>query len=112
MAKTPEGQVKNELKSMLIAYAPRAWYTMPIGGPYASKGVPDFIICVCEEGSVGRFIAVETKALGKKPTRLQEFCHSQIRMAGGQVWVIDSTEGILRLEAEIRGLLGVDNGVC
>jgi hypothetical protein len=38
----------------------------------------------------GRFIAIETKAPGKKPTPLQETTINQIAISGGITLVIDS----------------------
>ena len=98
---TSEGIIKAELKKMLKAYEPEVWYFMPIGGPYAAKGTPDFILCVA-----GDFISVETKAKGKKPTVLQELCMAKIRVAGGQAYVIDCEEKIWVLEEDIKFALG------
>ena len=59
-----EKQVKLQVKKILDKY--RVWYFMPMGGGYGKSGIPDFVGCVN-----GRFIAIETKANGNKPTALQ-----------------------------------------
>ena len=81
---TPEGIVKKKIKDILQAKG--AYFTMPIGTGYGSAGVPDFVICY-----KGRFIGVEAKANGNKPTALQEKHMSAIRGQGGFTLVIDET---------------------
>jgi pantoate kinase len=81
---TPEGAVKKKIKDILQTRG--AYYTMPIGNGYGASGVPDFVICY-----KGRFIGVEAKANGNKPTALQDKHMSAIRGAGGLTLVIDET---------------------
>lgn len=50
------------------------------------RGVPDRIIILPH----GLVIAVEVKALGKRPTKLQQFNHRLLRKLGIDVVVIDS----------------------
>jgi hypothetical protein len=54
------------------------------------RGVPDRI-CMFPRG---RLIFVEVKALGKKPTRQQEYVHEQLRGLGQIVEVVDSKEAV------------------
>jgi hypothetical protein len=81
---TPEGAVKKKIKDVL--YAKGAYYIMPIGTGYGAAGVPDLVICY-----KGRFIGVEAKANGNKPTALQEKHMSAIRGQGGHTLVVDET---------------------
>lgn len=81
---TPEGIVKKKIKDILQSKG--AYYTMPIGTGYGAAGVPDFVICYR-----GRFIGVEAKANGNKPTALQEKHMSAIRSQGGLTLVINET---------------------
>ena len=81
---TPEGAVKKKIKDILQTRG--AYYTMPIGTGYGASGVPDFVICY-----KGRFIGVEAKANGNKPTALQDKHMSAIRGQGGLTLVIDET---------------------
>jgi len=89
---TPEGKVKKAIKAVLDA-APNVWYFMPV--PYADNGIPDFIVCVG-----GKFVAIEAKAPGKHPTKLQMRTLGKIFEAGGLPAVIDSTD-----TAEIQEVL-------
>ena len=40
----------------------------------------------------GKYFGIETKAPGKKPTKLQEITAERIRKAGGLVFIVDSVE--------------------
>ena len=81
---TPEGRVKAAVKAALKARG--IWYCMPMGTGYGSSGVPDFLCC-----HQGRFLAIETKAPGKRSntTVLQAQQIASIQGAGGTALVID-----------------------
>ena len=81
---TPEGKVKAQVKKTLDKLG--AYYFMPIGGPYASRGVPDFIGCIG-----GRFFGIETKAGNRTPTALQERELRRIQEAGGIALLINES---------------------
>lgn len=81
MAQTPEGKVKDKVKRLLKKHG--AYFFMPVQTGYGASTL-DILCCVS-----GVFVAVETKAPGKKPTARQEVIISQIRSAGGFVFVID-----------------------
>lgn len=92
MAATPEGKVKAAVKAFLKAKG--AWFCMPMGTGFGNSGVPDFITCWN-----GRFIAIETKAPGKRNNTavLQDKQIMAIHQAGGVAVVIDDVsmlEGI------------------
>lgn len=87
---TPEGKVKRAVKKVLSEY-PDAYVFMPVVSGFG-KGSLDYLICYR-----GRFIAVETKAPGKKPTARQGQMIAQIKRAGGTVLVIDSERGAQNL---------------
>ena len=79
---TPEAKVKKKVRAMLIQHG--AYYAMPATGGYGSSGVPDFLVC-----HHGRFIGIECKANGGKPTALQLNNMKQIELAGGTAVVIN-----------------------
>lgn len=68
---TPEGRVKEEIKSVLHEFGcikagaaknkypnpVRGWYYMPVQNGMGVVGIPDFIVCL-----EGGFVAVEAKA--------------------------------------------------
>lgn len=79
---TPEAKVKARVRRILNDFG--AYYTMPVTGGYGNSGVPDFIVC-----HKGRFIGVECKAGGNKPTALQWKNLADIEKAGGIPLVLD-----------------------
>ena len=90
---TPEAKVKAKVKKVLSEVG--AYYAMPIGTGYGNAGVPDFLVCVR-----GRFIGIECKANGGKPTALQLKNLADIEAAKGLAFIIDENN-----VAELRNLL-------
>lgn len=82
MANTPEALVKRRVRDALKKLG--AYYVMPVTGGYGASGAPDFLVCLR-----GRFIGIECKAKGNKPTALQEMNLTAIRNAGGLAYVVD-----------------------
>lgn len=81
---TPEGKVKKEVKKVLNRYY--ISFHCPVQAGFGTPSL-DFIGCHC-----GRYLAIETKAPGKKPTPRQVNTAKEITRCGGKVFVIDSTE--------------------
>lgn len=94
MAQTPEVKVKSKIKALLKKYG--VYYAMPIGTGYGNAGVPDFLCC-----AGGRFLAIEAKANGGKPTALQLKNINEINSCGGTAIVVDET-GLTMLEAILK----------
>lgn len=69
---------------------------MPVQNGMGIPGL-DFFTCIA-----GRFVAIETKAPGKKMTERQENTAAQIIAAGGMVFVIDSDESVTLMMARIH----------
>lgn len=91
--KTPEGRLKDSIKLYLKQLG--CYQFMPVQTGYGTQSV-DFLCCVPtmhNGGRVGRFLAIETKAPGKKPTPRQELCLKQVAEAGGVGFYCDSFEG-------------------
>tara|TARA_R100000935_G_scaffold55794_1_gene86229 strand:+ start:553 stop:765 length:213 start_codon:yes stop_codon:yes gene_type:complete len=59
---------------------------MPATGGYGASGVPDIIACY-----EGRFIGIECKANGGKPTALQKKHLADIKKAKGLSLLIDES---------------------
>lgn len=100
MAATPESKVKDRVKKILLKY-PKTYYLMPVTGGYGSSGAPDIVAC-----SDGKFIGVECKANGNKPTALQIKHLQKIAEAGGYSFVVDDQSigvFILALENVVSG---------
>jgi len=79
---TPERRVKVKVKKVLDNI--NAYNFTPVTGGYGRSGVPDIIACYG-----GRFIAVECKANGNKPTALQLDNLQDIQYCGGLAFVVD-----------------------
>jgi hypothetical protein len=84
MANTPEGKVKDACKKFLKERG--AWYFMPVSNGMGQVGIPDIIACY-----KGIFVAIETKAPGKKGnvTPNQERAIKSIQDARGYAFVVD-----------------------
>jgi len=82
MAATPESKVKDKVKKILKEYG--AYYAMPVASGYGHAGIPDILACY-----KGRFLGIECKANGGKPTALQLSNLRQIHDAGGVPMIID-----------------------
>jgi len=93
---TPEAKVKVKVKRILAELG--AYYAMPATGGYGSSGVPDFLIC-----HHGKFVAIECKANGGKPTALQLKHLDDIRKAGGIALLIDETT-VENLRTELQNV--------
>lgn len=96
MAKnTPEGKVKKDAKKHL-AFA-KAYAFWPVQTGYGSSTL-DCLACVPTAKSCphcghtetfGQFVALETKAPGKKLTKRQEATAKEMKKAGAHVYVVE-----------------------
>lgn len=95
---TPEGRVKTAVKRLLTQEG--VYYFMPVSNGMGRHGIPDVICCVN-----GRFLAIECKAKGGKPTALQEREMGLIRNCGGQALVVtDEPHTMEELECLLKQL--------
>jgi Holliday junction resolvase len=97
MADTPEKKVKAKVVAQLKTLG--AYYFYPVTGGYGASGVPDIVACL-----KGRFIGIECKANGNKPTALQQMNLDQIAAQGGIALVIDETN-VNELKGMIENVL-------
>lgn len=100
---TPEKKVKDKVKKLLAEHG--AYYFMPATGGYGKSGVPDLVACI-----KGRFIGIECKANGGKPTALQEKNLMDIVNTGGVSVLVDET-GIESLKALLSAGLPLEVGL-
>lgn len=76
-----------DIQSRCVAYARSLGaYARKFSSP-ANRSVPDYIFIIR-----GQTWFVEFKRQGGEPTAAQWKEHEAIRLAGGEVWVIDSVE--------------------
>jgi len=76
MAKTPEGEIKDQVRKVLDEMG--AYYFFPAANGYGRTGIPDVIACIG-----GHFIGIECKAGSKQPTALQQRELDNIEKAEG-----------------------------
>ena len=76
MAKTPEGEIKDQVRKVLDEMG--AYYFFPAANGYGRTGIPDVIACYR-----GHFIGIECKAGSKQPTALQQRELNNIEKAEG-----------------------------
>lgn len=98
---TPEKRVKDKVKKLLVGHG--AYFFMPSTHGYGSSGTPDIAVCLH-----GRFIGIECKANGNKPTALQVKSLKGLSCAGGIAVLVDET-GLDKLDnllAMVRDLGG------
>lgn len=100
---TPEGRVKRMVSKALKNLGTDCWPFMPVQSGYGSPAL-DYINCIR-----GRFVAIETKAPGKKLTPLQEGTKAAIEAAGGIVLVVWD-EGSLAIAMKIILAMEFDSG--
>lgn len=84
MARTPEKAVKDKVVAVLKAAG--VYYFFPATHGFGRSGVPDIVCCVS-----GKFLAIECKANGNKPTALQIREIEAIRRSDGCAVVVDET---------------------
>lgn len=96
MATTPEGRVKSAVRKYLQARS--IWYYQPVQNGMGVVGIPDFICCWD-----GRFLAIETKAPGKRndTTANQKRVIEAINTHGGSAVVIDD---VAQLEEHLNNI--------
>ena len=95
MASTPEGKVKDAVKKLLKSRG--IWWYCPVQNGMGVVGIPDFICCWD-----GKFLAVETKAPGKRANTSanQDARINEIRLAKGLAIVVDD---VRQLEELLNG---------
>lgn len=105
MASTPEGKVKDACKKYLKGIG--AWFFMPVSNGMGQVGIPDIICCY-----KGMFIAVETKAPGKRAntTPNQDRVIEAIRNADGWAVVVDNVDQLHEFIVAINSYRILENG--
>jgi hypothetical protein len=104
MAGTPEGKIKKMVRDVLAEFVEydtgmdvakiKQYWPVPSG-----FGASDLDCIVCY---YGQYIAIETKAPGKKPTPRQKLTIAETRGAGGAVFVIDGEQGCFELRVALQ----------
>jgi hypothetical protein len=83
---------ESAIKAKIVKYlktVPGLWWCHVPGNGYGRPGIPDYICCFN-----GRFIALEVKAEGGKPTKWQQREMDAITAAFGEAHVVRSVEDV------------------
>ena len=99
---TPEKKVKDKVKKLLAEHG--AYHFMPSTHGYGSSGIPDIAACLH-----GRFIGIECKANGGKPTALQLKNLRELSSAGGISVLVDENS-LDDLDALLTGVSKLNGG--
>ena len=86
-----EKEVVDSIKDYLKTI-PNIFYWKEQGGQFGTAGIPDIIICY-----KGRFIALEVKRPGGKPTLLQKITLNKIEKANGIAKIVTSLEQVKQI---------------
>lgn len=81
---TPEGKLKKQVKAYLTSIG--AYHVWPVPGGYGDPLID------CYASINGKFVGIETKAPGAKPTPRQTKTIADINAAGGIAFYTDSIE--------------------
>lgn len=86
-----EKEVVDSIKNYLQTI-PNIFYWKEHGGQFGTAGIPDIIVCY-----KGRFIALEVKRPGGKPTLLQKITLNKIEKAKGIAKIVTSVEQVKQI---------------
>lgn len=95
---TPEGRVKDKIKSKLQAFG--IYYFMPVQN---GMGKPALDFFCCHQGT---FIGIEAKAPGKQATERQLNTMREIKNAGGYTFVVDGDRSLEDMVGALALLVG------
>jgi len=93
---TPEGKVKAKVKTQVIDKLARRYAFWPVQVGMGATTL-DCLMCIN-----GYFVAIETKAQGKKLTPRQEAVAALVRNAGGMVYVVTPDTDLPSLLFDIK----------
>jgi len=79
--------LEKKIQNELVKYLKSQGYFVILPNGVVDKGIPDVLVCIR-----GNFCAIEVKAPGKTPTKLQSAYHRKLREQKVCVWVEDSIQ--------------------
>jgi hypothetical protein len=96
---TPEGKIKNKIKTLLDSYGSKLYYYMPVPIGYGKRTL-DYLGC-----AHGEFFAIEAKRPGAKPTPLQSGTIVDILNAGGAPFVVYDDDTLADLKSWLDAIV-------
>ena len=110
---TPEHKVKEKVKRRLLSEFPKRYLFMPVQNGLGAPAL-DMYCCIPtgDETWSAIFVAIETKAPGKRLTTRQEDTKQRIEEAGGFVYVVDGDDALENMMLSLRSIIdGVFTGL-
>src|SRR5438128_736954 len=96
MPRQPEGKLVAKVQQLLRARGARPFKIQGDSENFQERGIPDLLVAYR-----GRFIGLEAKMPGNKPTAKQLAVLNEIAEAGGHAAVFTTVEQVVRLLAKI-----------
>ena len=87
-----ERDIVTAIKKYLALLGSDVFFWKEHGSVYGTNGVPDIICCY-----KGRFLGLECKLPGGRPTKLQKRAIEKINRAGGVACRVESVEDVKRV---------------
>ena len=100
---TPEGKIKRKVNQALKEFGDHVWKFMPVQASAFGMPALDYLLCVNK-----RFVAIETKAPNKEPTKRQLQTIDAICKAGGVVFIVDDEASLQQMMVVLRGFTNLD----
>jgi len=92
----PERKLVQKIQRYLEAQGARS-FKIHGDDSYQEAGIPDLLVCYR-----GRFIGLEVKLPGGKPSLIQEVVLSDIKRSGGIAAVVESVDQVRQLLAKLE----------
>ena len=90
---------ESEIQTKILRWAeklPEVWIVKYPGGTYGRKGVPDLLLSV-----KGKFLAIEVKKPGGKPSQIQLLEQAKIRMTGSRSEIVETVDEAKKIILEV-----------
>ena len=91
-----ERDIVTAIKRYLASLGSDVFFWKEHGSVYGTNGVPDIICCY-----KGRFLGLECKLPGGRPTKIQKRAIEKINRAGGVACRVESVEDVKRMIARV-----------
>jgi hypothetical protein len=88
----PESRIVKKIKEYLESRGARVFKIHGGDNPFQEVGIPDLIVCY-----QGKFLGLEVKLPGEKPSTVQQVVLKQIRASGGIAAVVTSVSDVVPL---------------
>jgi len=117
MVKTPEGNVKDNIKKWLKKWVPSFWYYMPVHTGWGEHGIPDYVGCLPVKVThdmvgkeIGLFVTIEAKKPKPKGKLTQYQADKKIEIVDARGLYL-TVFGSVSIEETLRVLSQLQNNL-